>query len=164
MNSDTRVFVDGNNVMGSRPDGWWRDRNAAARRLIAELKPVARGCGGKWTIVFDGFPSVGEEAEKEDAVTVEYALRQDADAADNRIVELIAALPERTDVLVYTSDRRLRERVTALSASVQGARVLLELAAASRPREEAQDIIADYGPSGVGAARPDEPGTDGNAA
>lgn len=114
--------------------------------------------------MFDGFPSVGEEAEKQDAVTVEYALRQDADAADNRIVELIAALPERTDVLVYTSDRRLRERVTALGASVQGARVLLELAAASRPRDEAQDIIADYGASGVGAGRPDEPGTDGNAA
>ena len=36
MNSDTRVFVDGNNVMGSRPDGWWRGRNAAAPRLIAD--------------------------------------------------------------------------------------------------------------------------------
>ena len=40
--ASTHVFVDGNNVMGSRPDGWWRDRSAAARRLIAELDPVAR--------------------------------------------------------------------------------------------------------------------------
>ena len=151
VSSGTRVFVDGNNVMGSRPDGWWRDRSAAVRRLIAELKPVARGCASKWTIVFDGFPSVSEEAEKEDVVTVEYALRRDADAADNRIVDLIAGLPERTDTLVYTSDRRLRERVTALGASVQGAQALLELAAASRPREEAQDIIAEYGVSDVDA-------------
>ena len=29
--AQSRVFVDGNNVMGSRPDGWWRDRAGAAR-------------------------------------------------------------------------------------------------------------------------------------
>ena len=49
-----RVFVDGNNVMGSRPDGWWRDRAEAARRLVAEIIPLALGHGGAWTIVFDG--------------------------------------------------------------------------------------------------------------
>ena len=49
-----RVFVDGNNVMGSRPDGWWRDRAEAARRLVAEIIPLALGHGGVWTIVFDG--------------------------------------------------------------------------------------------------------------
>ena len=59
--ASTHVFVDGNNVMGSRPDGWWRDRSAAARRLIAELDPIARGCGGEWMIVFDGLPSLDEE-------------------------------------------------------------------------------------------------------
>lgn len=31
------VVVDGNNVMGSRPDGWWKDRAGAARRLVAQL-------------------------------------------------------------------------------------------------------------------------------
>ena len=49
-----RVFVDGNNVMGSRPDGWWRNRAEAARRLIAEITPLALDHGGVWTIVFDG--------------------------------------------------------------------------------------------------------------
>ena len=68
VQSSTCVFVDGNNVMGSRPDGWWRDRSAAAQRLIAELKPVARGCGGKWTIVFDGFPSEGAETRPADTL------------------------------------------------------------------------------------------------
>ena len=35
--AQSRVFVDGNNVMGSRPYGWWHDRAGAARRLIAEI-------------------------------------------------------------------------------------------------------------------------------
>ena len=49
-----RVFVDGNNVMGSRADGWWRDRGGAARRIAAEIALLARSRGGVWTIVFDG--------------------------------------------------------------------------------------------------------------
>ena len=52
--AQSRVFVDGNNVMGSRPDGWWRDRAGAARRLVAEIIPLALSNGGVWTIVFDG--------------------------------------------------------------------------------------------------------------
>ena len=52
--AQSRVFVDGNNVMGSRPDGWWRDRAGAARRLVAEIIPLALRHGGAWTIVFDG--------------------------------------------------------------------------------------------------------------
>ena len=31
------LVVDGANVVGSRPDGWWRDRPGAARRLAEEL-------------------------------------------------------------------------------------------------------------------------------
>jgi 8-oxo-dGTP diphosphatase len=34
------IIVDGANVMGSRPDGWWRDRAGAAARLRAELAPL----------------------------------------------------------------------------------------------------------------------------
>src|SRR4029077_3074554 len=40
-----RVIVDGNNVIGSRPDGWWRDRPGAARRLGAQLQAAARRPG-----------------------------------------------------------------------------------------------------------------------
>ena len=55
-----RVFVDGNNVMGYCPDRWWRDRAEAARRLIAEITPLALDLGGLWTTVFDGqAPGVG---------------------------------------------------------------------------------------------------------
>ena len=128
-NAGTRVLVDGNNVMGSRPDGWWRARAAASRRLVAELEPVARRLGGKWTVVFDGCPPPGEAAGPATVVSVEHALRRGADAAADHIVALVAARPERSDVLVYTSDRRLRQRVTALGAHVEGTRALWELAA-----------------------------------
>jgi 8-oxo-dGTP diphosphatase len=35
------IIVDGANVVGSRPDGWWRDRAAAAARLRDALEPLA---------------------------------------------------------------------------------------------------------------------------
>jgi 8-oxo-dGTP diphosphatase len=38
--SPVTIIVDGANVMGSRPDGWWRDRAGAATRLRAELAPL----------------------------------------------------------------------------------------------------------------------------
>ena len=48
------VFVDGNNAMGSRADGWWRNRAEAAQRLVADIAAVACRRTGAWTIVFDG--------------------------------------------------------------------------------------------------------------
>ena len=127
MDADTHVFVDGNNVMGSRPDGWWRGRSAAAQRLIADLMPLARA-SGTWTIVFDGLPPPDDAPHPADALSVEYAARYGADAADDRIVELIGGLPPGTRALVYTSDRRLRERASALGARVEGASALLRAA------------------------------------
>ncbi|MCY4625688.1 MAG: hypothetical protein OXC99_11910, partial [Chloroflexi bacterium] len=62
MQQETRVFVDGNNVMGSRPDGWWRDRTGAARRLIEQVAELARANGGHWTVVFDGRAPKGNAA------------------------------------------------------------------------------------------------------
>ena len=126
MDPATHVFVDGNNVMGSRPDGWWRNRSAAARRLLADLAPLARG-SGVWTIVFDG-PAPSETQMHTGALRVEYAARDGADAADDRIVELISDLPSGTRALVYTSDRRLRERASALGARVEGTSALLRAA------------------------------------
>jgi hypothetical protein len=37
----TLLVVDGANVVGSRPDGWWRDRAGAAERLRDALVPLA---------------------------------------------------------------------------------------------------------------------------
>jgi hypothetical protein len=36
------LLVDGNNVMGSRPDGWWRDRRAGMQRLVTSDAELVR--------------------------------------------------------------------------------------------------------------------------
>ena len=128
-----KVFVDGNNVMGSRADGWWRNRAEAALRLAAEIDQLARTCGGAWTIVFDG-PAPRDLSEQYKYITVDHVARGGRDGADNRIVELSKALPNRTSVLVYTSDARLRARIRALGAKVAGARTLLKKIAADQAR------------------------------
>lgn len=125
------VFVDGNNVMGSRPDGWWRDRAKAARRLVAEIAPLAHGHGGAWTIVFDGQAPPGMASSTE-CLTVLHAGHGRRDGADDRIVELVRARRDRATSLVYTSDAALRDRTHALGARVAGARALLNEIAALR--------------------------------
>ena len=51
------VLVDGNNVIGTRPDGWWRDRAGAARSLLARLQCFARDDGAvSVEVVFDVVP------------------------------------------------------------------------------------------------------------
>ena len=110
------VLVDGNNVMGSRPDGWWRNRAEAAQRLVADIVPVARSLGGTWTVVFDGAePPVKLPQER---VSVVYTGHGRRDGADDRIVELVSALSDSAMALVYTSDAGLRARVHALGARV----------------------------------------------
>ena len=71
-------------------------------------------------IVFDGFAVIGQRGRARQSLLCRYALHRGADGADDRIVELVAALPEGRIVLVYTSDRRLRERVSALGAGAAG--------------------------------------------
>ena len=129
MQTMTRtVLVDGNNVMGSRPDGWWRNRAEAAQRLVADIVPVARSLGGTWTVVFDGAePPLMLPQERVSVVHTGHGRR---DGADDRIVELVGALPDPAMALVYTSDAGLRARVHALGARVAGARSLLDEIAA----------------------------------
>ena len=119
------VLVDGNNVMGARPDGWWRNRAEAAQRLVAEIVPLVLGGGHAWTIVFDG-PSPPGMASPHECLVVVHAGHSRRDGADDRIVELLGALPDPAAALVYTSDSALRARVRALGARVSGARALLE--------------------------------------
>ena len=130
-----RLFVDGNNVMGSRADGWWRDRDGAARRITAEIALLARSRKGVWMVVFDGPEPHGTEPSPE-CLTVTHAGHGGRDSADDRIVELVGALPNRALALVYTSDSALRARLHAMGAQVAGAQALLKDIAAVRGTAE----------------------------
>ena len=141
------VLVDGNNVMGSRPDGWWRNRAEAAQRLVADIVPVARSLGGTWTVVFDGAePSLMPPQERVSVVHTGHGRR---DGADDHIVELVGALPDPAMALVYTSDAGLRARVHALGARVAGARTLLDGIAAVRDAtgpSASDEVVLPRGP------------------
>ena len=136
--AQSRVFVDGNNVMGSRPDGWWRDRAGATRRLVAEIIPLALGHGGVWTIVFDGKEPPRMPPSPE-CIIVVHTGHGRRDGADDRIVELVHERSDRPVSLVYTSDAKLRTRVKSLGTQVMGSGVLLGQIATLRATMEATD-------------------------
>ena len=141
------VIVDGNNVMGSRPDGWWRNRAEAAGRLVADIAPLVRSLGGAWTVVFDGPEPPGMPPQG--CVSVVHTSHGRRDGADDRIVELDAALPDPETALVYTSDVGLRARVHALGARVAGARALLDKVAAAADTIEpsaGDEVVVPHAP------------------
>jgi uncharacterized protein YaiI (UPF0178 family) len=118
------VVVDAMNVIGSRPDGWWRDRDAAVRRLTRGLVDLAAQDGIEVTVVVDGRPQPRLPEGRHDGVEVVYARRSGPDAADDRIVELLGAGHPADEVV--TADRGLRERVEVLGVAVSGPRQLLD--------------------------------------
>lgn len=129
------LVVDGANVVGSRPDGWWRDRRGAAERLrdkLASLSetgladPALPG-GGGWS----WWPKVVlvVEGKARGVATVPGVEVVEADGeGDDTIVavarEARAAGPD-DHVVVVTADRELRSRVEALGASTFGPGTLL---------------------------------------
>ena len=111
-----RWLVDGMNVIGSRPDGWWRDRAGAMRALAARLAAFAEATGEPVRVVFDGRP-VALEAEAAGRVGVAWA-GPGRDAADRVIAEEVAADADPGSLRVVTSDAALAERVRELGAEV----------------------------------------------
>ncbi|MFG2139810.1 NTP pyrophosphohydrolase [Streptomyces sp. NPDC048650] len=121
---DCLVIVDAANVVGSVPDGWWRDRHGAAERLRDTLPPYAAG----------GLPGLAApplelvlvvEGAARGVTSVEDVRVEPADGSgDDRIVELVAAEGQGRDCLVITADRGLRARVEALGARVAGPRTV----------------------------------------
>jgi hypothetical protein len=100
-------MVDASNVMGSRPDGWWRDREAATRRLLDELRAFAAG-EDEVVVVLDAGPA--ELAGREGTLEVAIAPRRGRDAADDEVVRRLAADPEPRSIRVVTSDAALAAR------------------------------------------------------
>jgi predicted RNA-binding protein with PIN domain len=112
-----RWLVDGMNVIGSRPTGWWRDRPAAMRELTAELEGFARRSGDRLTVIFDGEPFDLDG----DGVEVRFASRRGRNAADDDIARLAAEDEEPGALTVVSSDAELVRRVEAVGAQTLGA-------------------------------------------
>ena len=127
------LVVDGMNVIGSRPDGWWRDRDGAVRRLHGRLAALARDDDETVTLVLDGRPLDDLPEGEHEGIDVRYARRRGRDAADDRIVELVREATEPGTITVVTSDRELAQRVRAVGAEVIGAGALLRRLDADQP-------------------------------
>ncbi|WP_433292761.1 hypothetical protein ACQP2F_28855 [Actinoplanes sp. CA-030573] len=114
------LIVDGANVVGSVPDGWWRDRPGAAARLrdrLAALIPdgISDISGPvEVSLVVEG--QARDIPQTDNGVRVERA----PGSGDDKIVELVRDQPAGRRVLVITADRGLRDRVMALGAEVRG--------------------------------------------
>ncbi|MFD5817366.1 NTP pyrophosphohydrolase [Streptomyces sp. NPDC127038] len=118
----TLIVVDGANVVGSVPDGWWRDRRGAAERLrdrLAELAgPGLPGHPGPLEIVL-----VVEGAARGVDPVPGVRVDEAPGSGDDRMVELVAGARDRRR-LVVTADRELRRRVVELGAEVTGPRTV----------------------------------------
>jgi hypothetical protein len=125
VDDETRplVVVDAANVVGSVPDGWWRDRAGAAERLRDGLVVVAA----------EGTRDLDADPPLDVVLVVEGAARSvqgvpgvrvvvASESGDDAIVELVAASAPSRECIVVTADRALRRRVQDLGADVTGPR------------------------------------------
>jgi 8-oxo-dGTP diphosphatase len=131
------LVVDVANVMGSRADGWWRDRKGAAERLRDEIAAVdgltdVPGaipdmiCYPEKVLVVEG---AARGLSRTDGVEVVAA----PGSGDDTIAELAAPRAPDERRIVVTADRELRARCEAAGASVIGPRRLLDAVRRDRP-------------------------------
>ena len=113
-----RWLIDGMNVIGTRPDGWWKDRDAAMLRLVDLLERWAATEGEDVTVVFERPP---RPPIRSTVIDVRHAPRPKANAADDEIIRLLRADPDPAQIRVVTSDRGLSDLAWAAGASVEGA-------------------------------------------
>lgn len=117
------LVVDAANVVGSRPDGWWRNRPAATIRLRDALARVVRaGLPGlpppvEVVLVVEG---AARHVRSSDDVHVVAA----PGSGDDAIVDLVRTRAVGRPCVVVTADRTLRERVGHLGAEIRGPRSL----------------------------------------
>jgi hypothetical protein len=118
------------NVIGSRPDGWWKNRNRAMATLVDNLdrwasSPLAGGDAvGNVTVVFERPPSTDIRSS---VIEIAHAPRAAANSADDEIVRMVQADPRPSEIRVVTSDKALIDRVRSLGASVYPAEGFREL-------------------------------------
>ena len=83
-----RWVVDAMNVIGTRPDGWWRDRDAAMARLVDRLERYSADTGDDITVVFERKPN---PPIRSTVIQIAHARKRGPDAADFEIVRIVEA-------------------------------------------------------------------------
>lgn len=165
------VIVDAANVIGSVPNGWWRDRAGAADSLIRSLDAAAGG--GALDALFENEPSaqtrtplievVLEGAAKNareastEHVRIHRASRSGDDAIVDRVrahrtawrqpIDLPAAEPATgptPPVLVITSDRELQRRVHELGARTMRSRAFRDVVEVTESRSPTVETSCDH--------------------
>jgi predicted RNA-binding protein with PIN domain len=111
-----RWIIDGMNVVGTRPDAWWKDRHAAMVRLVDLLERWAAVNGEDVTVVFEQPP---KPPIRSTVIIVAHAPRPRRDSADDKIVELLGEDPEPGAIRVVTSDHWLSDRIHAIGGTVE---------------------------------------------
>ena len=120
------IVVDAANVVGSRPDGWWRDRPGAARRLLDKLTTLDQRLAEpvEVIVVLEG---AAKRAMNDDPHLGDLRVVLADNSGDDAIVDVVKTAanegPERT-ITVVTADRELRERIEAHGAESVGPRWL----------------------------------------
>lgn len=133
LDTTPRVVVDAANVVGSRPDGWWKDRAGAAARLVDGVAALAAdGVASdeldlpfarwwpRWTVVLEG--DAREARPTPDTAPRPVEVVRAPASGDDAIVGATEQALAAGDapVVVVTADRELRSRVAALGAGVRG--------------------------------------------
>ncbi len=118
----TLLLVDAANVVGSRPDGWWRDRAGAASRLVQRIASDLED-PGEVVVVLEGAARNGVEPGTAGSTAGTVRVVHAEGSGDDDIVARVAdAVHHEPDlaVTVVTADRGLRARVERLGAQTRG--------------------------------------------
>ena len=116
------LLIDAANVVGSRPNGWWRDRGKAASHLVERIRDATATSAlpQQVVVVLEGDARRGVEEGSLDGVAVVHATGH----GDDTLVTIAADATE--PVVLVSADRALGERCRAVGADVVGPSWLLD--------------------------------------
>ena len=117
------LLIDAANVIGSTPNGWWRDRPGAARAFVERVR--ASAATGRLAqpvvVVLEGKARGGVEPGVADGVTVLHALGGGDDTL------LAVAADAASQVTLVSADRALCQRAKVLGADIARPGWLIDL-------------------------------------